>query len=84
MLELKCKTTQTNELDLRTKDDGAGTDVPYFINNALPSLFSECTVSADGVKIDSIDGNYAHKTFIETELSSSRTAENTWLVCQGY
>ena len=81
---MKCKTTQTNELDLRTRDDAAGTDVLYFINNAVHSLLPECTVSADGVKISNINGNYAHKAFIEKELSSSRTAENIWLVCQGY
>ena len=38
--------------------------------NALHSLISECTVSANGVKISNINGNYAHKAFIEKELSS--------------
>ena len=47
-------------------------------------MFSECTVSANGVKISNTNGNYAHKAFIETEFSSSRTAKGTWLVCQGY
>ena len=84
LLEEKCKITQSNYVDLRTGADAAGTDAPYFSNNALHSLFSECTVSANGVKISNTNGNYAHKAFIETEFSSSRTAKGTWLVCQGY
>ena len=47
-------------------------------------MFSECTVSANGVKISNTNENYAHKAFIETEFSSGKTAKNTWLVCQGY
>ena len=84
LLEVKCKITQNNDLDLRTGADATGTDAPYFSNNALHSLFSECKVSANGVKISNTNGNYAHKAFIETEFSSSRTAKNTWLFCQGY
>ena len=45
---------------------------------------SECTVSANGVRISNTNWNYAHKAFIETEFSSVKTAKNTWLVCQGY
>ena len=57
--------------------------MPYFSNNALHSLFSECTVIANGVKISNTNGNHAHKAFIETEFSSGKTAKNTWLVLQG-
>ena len=47
LLEVKCKITRNNDVDLRTGADAAGTDAPYFLsNNALHSLFSECTVSA--------------------------------------
>ena len=84
LLEIKCKITRTNDADLRTGADAKNTDSPYFSNNALHSLFSECTVSANGVKLSNTNGNYAHKAFIETEFSSGRTAKNTWLVCQGY
>ena len=48
------------------------------------TLFSECTVSANGVKLSNTNGNYEHKAFIQTEFSSERTAKNTWLVCHGY
>ena len=41
-------------------------------------------VSANGVKVSNINGNYAHKAFIETAFSSGKTAKNTWLICQGY
>ena len=51
LLEIKCKITRTNDADLRTGTDATNTDSPYFSNNALHSLFSECTVSANGVKL---------------------------------
>ena len=60
------------------------TDAPYFCNNVLHSLFSDCTVSANGLKISSANGNYAHKSFIETEFSHNKDAKSTWLACQGY
>ena len=41
-------------------------------------------MSANGVKISNTNGNYANKAFIETEFSSGKTANNTWLFCQGY
>ena len=81
---MKCKISRNNDGDLRTGTDATNTDAPYFSNNALHSLFSECTVSANGVKLSNTNGNYAHKAFIETEFSSGKTAKNTWLACQGY
>ena len=76
LLEVKCKITQHIDLDLRTGADATGTDAAYFSKNALHSLFSECRVSANSVKISDTNGNPAHKAFIETEFSSSRTAKN--------
>ena len=83
LLEIKCKITRTNDADLRAGADATNTDSPYFSNNAMHSLFSECPVSANGVKLSNTNGSYAHKAFIETEFSSGRTARNIWLVCQG-
>ena len=53
-LEIKCKIVQASEADLKY-DAGAAadvtkTDAPYFCNNVLHSLFSDCTVSANGLK----------------------------------
>ena len=78
-LEVKCKIVQSSEADLRY-DAGAATDVtktdaPYFCNNVLHSLFSDCTVSANGLKISNANGNYAHKSFIETEFSHNKDAK---------
>ena len=83
-LEINCKISRNNDSDLRTGTDATNTDAPYFSNNALHCLFSECTVSANGVKISNTNRNYAHKAFIETEFSSGKTAKNTSLVCQVY
>ena len=59
-------------------------DAPVFVNNVLHSLFSDCDIYANGVKISSANGVYGHKSFLETELSHTRSAKNTWLKCQGY
>ena len=64
--------------------DIANTDSPSFCNNVLHSLFSDCTVSANGLKISNANRNYAHKSFIETDFSHNKDAKNTWLACQGY
>ena len=50
----------------------------------LHSLFFDCTVSANGLKISNANGNYAHKSFIKTEFSHNKDAKNTCLACQGY
>ena len=50
----------------------------------LHSLFSDSTVSAKGLKISNANGNYAHKSFIETEFSQNKDEKNTWLACLGY
>ena len=65
LLEIKCKISRNNDGDLRTGTDASNTDAPYFSNNALHSLhfFSECTVSANSVKISNTNRNYAHKAF---------------------
>ena len=49
------------------------------IHNTLHSLFADCTVSANGIKISSAIGHYAHKCFIETEFSHGSDAKSTWL-----
>ena len=87
-LEIKCRIVRASEADLRY-DAGAAadvtkTDAPYFCNNVLHSLFSDCTVSTNGLKIANAYGNYAHKSFIQTEFSHNRDAKATWLACQGY
>ena len=41
-------------------------------------------MSANGLKISNANGNNAHKSFIEAELSHNKDAKNTWLACQGY
>ena len=64
--------------------DPTVTDSPIFVNNTLHSLFSECTVTANGIKISNANGVYAHKAFIETEFSNDREAKDTRLKCQGY
>ncbi len=54
------------------------------VNNALHSLFCECSVTANAVKVSSANGLYAHKSCFETEFSHGKDAKDTWLQFQGY
>ena len=88
LLEIKCKIVQCSGADLKydgaATGDTARTDAPNFCNSVLHSLFSDCTVSANGLKTSNANGSYAHKSFKETEFSHNKDAKNTWLACQGY
>ena len=84
-LEIKCKIKNTDGTDLKfDATDDANSDLAYLANNALHSMFADCTVSANGIKISSANGLYAQKAFIETEFSHGNDAKSTWLTCQGY
>ena len=76
---------QNDGTDLRyDATDAHATDSPIFVNSTLHSRFSECTVTANGIKFSNANGLYAHKAFIETEFSNGKEAKDTWLRCQGY
>ena len=85
---LFCKIAQSWGADLKydgaAAADTARTDTPHICNIVLHSLFSDCTVSANGLKISNANGNYAYKGSIETEFLHYKDEKNTWLACQGY
>ena len=87
-LVVKCKIVQSSAANLKYDGTAAAdvtkTDAPYFCNNVLHLLFSDCTVSSNGLKTSKANENYAYKSFIETEFSHNQDAKNTWLACQGY
>ena len=56
-LEIKCRMPHTDGTDLRyTHGDANASDLPYFAENILHSLFASCNVSADGIKISTANG----------------------------
>ena len=68
-LEIVARIVRSNGNVLRTHaTEAANRDTPYFVNNPLSSLFSECTLSLNGEKISTTNANFAHKSFIETEF----------------
>lgn len=84
-LELTCRMVRSDGTDLRVANtDPTLGDTPNFANNILHSLFSECDIYANGIKVSTANGLYAHKSFIETEMSFGKEAKETWLKCQGY
>ena len=84
VLVIKCKITQANDAYLRARSEAANRDTLYFVNHTLHSLLSECTVSANIIKMSTTEGNYAPKDFSETQFFHGKSAKNTWLVCQGF
>ena len=77
-LELRCKVTQSNGADLRYDNtDPIVSDSPFLVNNSLYSLFSDCTLSANGLKISNANSNFADKSFIGTEFSISKGAKDS-------
>ena len=87
-MEIKSKLVEASEAELEY-DTGAKADLtktlfPYFCNNVLHSLFADYTASANGLKISKSKENYAHKSFIETEFSHRKYAQENWLACQGH
>ena len=76
-LEVKCKIVQSIEASLKYDGTAAAdvtkTDAPYFCNNVLHSLFSDCTVSANGLKISNANGNYAPKVLLRLSFHTTKT-----------
>ena len=67
-LEVKCNIKHGNGNGLRyDATSAANTDSPIFVNNALHSLFSDCNIVANEVRMSSANGYYAPKAFLETE-----------------
>ena len=84
-LQLSCSIHRQDGSALRYDEDTKGiSDEPKFVNNILHSLFSDCDVSANGIKISHANGLYGHKSYLETEMSHGIEAKGTWLACQGY
>ena len=82
-LEVKCEIVKADNANLNYVTGDATQQVtPVFVNNTLDSLFSDCTVTAQGVKASSANGLYVHKSFIEREFSHNMEATtNPTLVC---
>ena len=84
-LEIKCRILQTSGTYVRyTNGDANASDLPYFANNILHSLFADYTVSAYDIKISTANGHYALKSLIETQFSHGTDTKKTWLKFQGY
>ena len=84
-LEVKCRIFRPNGDKLEyDAGNAAATDAPVFVNSTLHSLFSECSITANGINLPSANGNYAQKAFIETEFSHDKEAKDISLKCQEY
>ena len=61
-LEKVAQIVRSNGNVLRTHGtEAANRYTPYFVNNPLSSLFSECTLSLNGEKISTTNANFALK-----------------------
>ena len=76
---------QANVAGLRyDNNDSTESDSPFLVNKSLYSVLSDCTISANGLKISNASSKLAHKSFIGTEFDSSKGAKDSWLKCQVY
>ena len=74
ILEIKGRTSQNDGSELRyDAANGAQSDNPVVVNFSLVS--SECTVTANGMKVSNSNGVYAHKDFIETDYSNGKESK---------
>ena len=72
-LEIKCKIKQSDRIDLRCDaTDATQTDTPIFANNTLHSLFSECTVTSNGVKISNANGVSHTRPLLKPNIQMAR------------
>ena len=76
-LEVKCKIVQSSEANLKYDGTAAAdvtkTDAPYFCNNVLHSLFSDCTVSANGLTISNANGIMLTKVLLRLSFHTTKT-----------
>ena len=64
-MEIIERIVRSNETLLRTHaPEAANRDTPYFVNNPLSSLYSECTLSLKGEKVSVTNANFAHKNLL--------------------
>lgn len=72
-----------------TKSDGsvykaADLNQPGVVNNMLHSLFRQVNVSLNGKNINTTDGNYSYRAYIETLLNFGEDASRTHLELSGW
>lgn len=72
-----------------TKSDGglykaADADQPGIANNILSSLFRQVNVSLNGKSVNSSDGNYSYRAYLETLLNFGGDANSTHLELVGW
>lgn len=57
---------------------------PALVNNILSSLFRQVNVSLNGKSVNSSDGNYSYRAYLETILNYGSDAQNTHLEILGW
>lgn len=72
-----------------TKNDGTlyketDNDQPGMINNMMHSLFHKVSISLNGKNINSTDGNYSYRAYIEQLLNYGHDAYKTHLELNGW
>lgn len=72
-----------------TKSDGTfyvneDQNQPGIANNILGSLFRQVNISLNGKSVNSSDGNYSYRSYLETLLNYGADAQNTHLEVVGW
>lgn len=77
---LKIKITKTDGTSYTEVDK----DQPGIVNNMLHSLFHQVNISLNGKNINSSDGNYSYRAYIEQLLNYGHDAHKTHLEMSGW
>ena len=81
-LEIVARNNRNNRTVLRTHvTEAANRDTPYFVDNPLSSLFSQCTLSLNGEKISTTNANFVQKVLLRPRVHTvMMPRKQRWLV----
>lgn len=77
---VKIQLIKNSGVAYKAEDEGQ----PSVINNMLHSLFRQVNVNLNGKNINSTDGNYSYRAYLETLLNFGEDASRTHLELSGY
>lgn len=83
-LRLKIQLVNGDGTALKVDAKGEVGDGPGCVNNILHSLFRQVNVSLNGKTVNSADGNYSYRSYIETLLNYGEDAAKTHLELNGW
>lgn len=83
-LRLKVQLVKGDGTNHKATADPIDANTPGCVNNILHSLFRQVNVSLNGKTVNSADGNYSYRAYIETLMNYGKEASKTHLELGGW